>query len=90
MDTRNDKGESLVHQAVKKGDIARVKQLIDDGHTVNTIDHNSWTPFHEVRTGHGSVDWFTAAWKEECHRKIGGCFRNLGRWKGAGLTRLFS
>ena len=45
---RNDKGESLVHQAVKKGDISRVKQLLDDGHSANTIDHNSWTPLHEV------------------------------------------
>jgi NF-kappa-B inhibitor-like protein 2 len=49
MDIRNDKGESLIHQAVKKGDIARVKQLIDEGHSVNTIDHNSWTPLHEVK-----------------------------------------
>ncbi len=48
IDVRNDKGESLIHQAVKKGDIARVKQLIDEGHSVNTIDHNSWTPLHEV------------------------------------------
>lgn len=49
MDIRNDKGESLVHQAVKKGDITRVKQLIEEGHSVNTIDHNSWTPLHEVK-----------------------------------------
>ena len=48
MDIRNDKGESLIHQAVKRGDIKRVKQLIDEGHSVNTIDHNSWTPLHEV------------------------------------------
>jgi len=48
-DVRNDKGESLIHQAVKKRDIARVKQLIDEGHSVNTIDHNSWTPLHEVK-----------------------------------------
>jgi ankyrin repeat protein len=50
VDIRNDKGESLLHQAVKKQDISRVKQLIDEGQTVNTIDHNSWTPLHEVRT----------------------------------------
>ena len=48
MDVRNDKGESLIHQAVKKGDITRVKRLITEGHSVNTIDHNSWTPLHEV------------------------------------------
>jgi ankyrin repeat protein len=48
-DIRNDKGESLIHQAVKKGDITRVKQLIEEGHSVNTIDHNSWTPLHEVK-----------------------------------------
>jgi hypothetical protein len=23
--------------------------LIDEGHSVNTIDHNSWTPLHEVK-----------------------------------------
>lgn len=40
----------MIHQAVKKGDIARVKQLIDEGHSVNTIDHNSWTPLHEVKS----------------------------------------
>ncbi|CAF3570624.1 unnamed protein product [Rotaria socialis] len=46
---RNDKGETLLHQAVKKGDIARVKQLIDEEHhPVNTIDNNSWTPLHEA------------------------------------------
>ena len=48
IDIRNDKGESLLHQAVKKGDVARVKQLIDDGNSVNTVDNNSWTPLHEV------------------------------------------
>lgn len=48
VDLRNDKGETLIHQAVKKGDLQRVKQLIDEGHSVNTIDHNSWTPLHEV------------------------------------------
>ncbi|UJR31077.1 hypothetical protein I4U23_018586 [Adineta vaga] len=47
-DVRNDKGESLLHQAVKKGDINRVKQLIDEGYSVNIIDHNSWTPLHEA------------------------------------------
>lgn len=54
-DARNDKGESLIHQAVKKGDIARVKQLIDEGHSVNTIDHNSWTPLHEVKQSNSLV-----------------------------------
>lgn len=48
-DVRNDKGESAMHQAVKKGDIKRVQQLIDQGHSVNTIDNNSWTPLHEVQ-----------------------------------------
>jgi ankyrin repeat protein len=48
IDIRNDKGESLIHQAVKKGDMTRVKQLIDDGLSVNTVDNNSWTPLHEV------------------------------------------
>lgn len=49
-DVRNDKGESLLHQAVKKGDVKRVQQLIDDGLSVNTSDHNGWTPLHEVKT----------------------------------------
>ena len=49
IDIRNKKGESLLHLAVTKGDINRAKQLIDDGHSVNTIDHNSWTPLHEVK-----------------------------------------
>ncbi|CAF1090416.1 unnamed protein product [Rotaria sordida] len=48
IDIRNDKGESLIHQAVKKADIIRVKQLIEEGHPVNTIDNNSWTPLHEA------------------------------------------
>lgn len=48
IDIRNAKGESLIHQAVKKTDLKRVQQLIDDGQSVNTIDHNGWTPLHEV------------------------------------------
>lgn len=50
IDIRNNKGESLLHQAVKKGDLDRVKKLIEDGHSVNTVDHNSWTPLHEACT----------------------------------------
>jgi len=48
IDIRNAKGESLIHQAVKKNDLKRVQQLIDDGQSVNTIDHNGWTPLHEA------------------------------------------
>ncbi|CAF0860216.1 unnamed protein product [Didymodactylos carnosus] len=47
-DKRNKKGETLIHQAVIKGDIERVKKLIMNGHAVNTKDFNSWTPLHEA------------------------------------------
>jgi len=64
MDTRNDKGESVIHQAVKKGDITRLKQLIEEGHSVNTIDNNSWTPFHEVKL------FISRCWQECVSREV--------------------
>lgn len=55
LNKKNHKGETLLHRAVIKGDIAKVKDLIAAGASVNTQDNNGWTPLHEA-SNHGFVE----------------------------------
>lgn len=52
---RNEKGETDLHVAAIKGNIRKVKTLIDKGHPVNIRDTAGWTPLHEA-CNHGFVD----------------------------------
>ncbi|XP_054717489.1 BRCA1-associated RING domain protein 1-like [Uloborus diversus] len=48
LDKKNHKGETLLHCAVIKGDIGKVKELLAEGASVNTQDNSGWTPLHEA------------------------------------------
>ncbi|NXO29119.1 BARD1 protein, partial [Cisticola juncidis] len=53
---RNHKGETLLHVAAIKGDLAAVEQLLKDGADPNVKDNAGWTPLHEAcNHGHGAV-----------------------------------
>ncbi|XP_064185611.1 BRCA1-associated RING domain protein 1 [Anguilla rostrata] len=53
---RNHKGETPLHLAAIKGDVAAVKELRDQGADPNLKDHAGWTPLHEAcNLGHLGV-----------------------------------
>ncbi|NWX18897.1 BARD1 protein, partial [Aegotheles bennettii] len=53
---RNYKGETLLHIASIKGDIAAVEQLLKNGADPNVKDNAGWTPLHEAcNHGHKEV-----------------------------------
>ncbi|NWW22179.1 BARD1 protein, partial [Falcunculus frontatus] len=53
---RNYKGETLLHVASIKGDLASVEQLLKNGADPNVKDHAGWTPLHEAcNHGHREV-----------------------------------
>ncbi|NWH77433.1 BARD1 protein, partial [Piaya cayana] len=53
---RNFKGETLLHIASIKGDLAAVEELLKNGADPNVKDHAGWTPLHEAcNHGHKEV-----------------------------------
>lgn len=52
---RNEKGETPLHLASMKGDIAKVEKLLNLNHPVNEKDYAGWTPLHEA-VNHNRVE----------------------------------
>ncbi|XP_021586407.2 BRCA1-associated RING domain protein 1 isoform X1 [Ictidomys tridecemlineatus] len=51
---RNHRGETLLHIASIKGDVASVEYLLQNGSDPNVKDHAGWTPLHEA-CNHGHL-----------------------------------
>uniref|UniRef100_A0A8I3NHN2 Tonsoku-like protein n=2 Tax=Canis lupus familiaris TaxID=9615 RepID=A0A8I3NHN2_CANLF len=52
---RNDVGETLLHRACIEGRLARVQDLVRQGHPLNPRDYCGWTPLHEA-CNYGHLD----------------------------------
>ncbi|CAO1361983.1 unnamed protein product [Diamesa serratosioi] len=53
---RNERGETPLHIAAKKGDSESIRKLLDQGINPNTSDFAGWTPLHEAANhGHYNV-----------------------------------
>ncbi|KAL2096857.1 hypothetical protein ACEWY4_006064 [Coilia grayii] len=48
VNKRNERGETPLHMAAIRGDVAQVRQLISLGADVNVKDFAGWTPLHEA------------------------------------------
>lgn len=44
---RNERGETPLHIAARKGDAKTVRSLLREGADVNCVDYAGWTPLHE-------------------------------------------
>lgn len=57
VNKRNERGETPLHLATIKGDLRKVRELLNQGACVNASDFAGWTPLHEA-CNHG---WFEVA-----------------------------
>ncbi|XP_058493045.1 ankyrin repeat domain-containing protein 31-like isoform X5 [Solea solea] len=48
LQKRNERGESRLHKACRRKDVAQVKGLIQAGISVHMEDYAGWTPLHEA------------------------------------------
>ncbi|XP_025114689.1 LOW QUALITY PROTEIN: ankyrin repeat domain-containing protein 11-like [Pomacea canaliculata] len=48
VNKRNDRGETPLHIAAKRGDVKQTKKLIKAGASINVKDYAGWTPMHEA------------------------------------------
>ena len=48
LEKKNKKGETTLHNAAVKGDVATVRSLLERGADPNTVDNAGWGPLHEV------------------------------------------
>ncbi|KAK7115308.1 uncharacterized protein [Littorina saxatilis] len=55
VNKRNERGETSLHLAAKRGDVKQTKKLIKLGASVNVTDYAGWTPLHEA-CNLGNVD----------------------------------
>ena len=55
---KNLKGETALHAAAVRGDVAAVREFLSMGADPNTADHAGWTPLHEA-AGAGTTGIFT-------------------------------
>lgn len=52
----NEVGETPLHEACIKGDLKRVKALVEQGHELNPRDNAGWVPLHEAcNHGHSEI-----------------------------------
>ncbi|XP_076449038.1 uncharacterized protein LOC143285550 isoform X3 [Babylonia areolata] len=55
VNKRNERGETPLHIAAKRGDVKHARRLIKSGASVNVADYAGWTPLHEA-CNLGNVD----------------------------------
>ncbi|KAL8593110.1 hypothetical protein ACOMHN_018036 [Nucella lapillus] len=55
VNKRNERGETPLHLAAKRGDLKQARRLIKAGASVNVTDYAGWTPLHEA-CNLGNVD----------------------------------
>ncbi|KAL4234064.1 hypothetical protein ACF0H5_005718 [Mactra antiquata] len=78
---RNDFGETPLHRACIKGDLRKVKELIQEGHPVNVQDHSGWIPLHEAANN----NWYDVT---EYLLQHGADINHRGGEKCGGMTPL--
>lgn len=45
---KNERGETALHVAARRGEYKQCKKLLQDGAMINAKDYAGWTPLHEA------------------------------------------